>query len=229
MVFTQYTDTMDFLRGELSATPDLPVMCFSGRGGEVRGADGGWRDGLARRRSSGASARARPTSCSAPTPRPRVSISSSAARWSTTTCRGTRCGSSSGSAASTGSGRSTDIRIVNLHYEGHGRDRRLPCARAQRIDLFTDRRRQAAADPGRLPRDIAERLVHRSSRPARTRSSRAREPHPERRVVGRSGRFDLDSITQADLDEPARPEALYYLPALTAWLTAPASCLLASR
>lgn len=43
MVFTQYTDTMDFLRDELIATGNMRVMCFSGRGGEVPAADGSWR------------------------------------------------------------------------------------------------------------------------------------------------------------------------------------------
>ncbi len=45
MVFTQYTDTMDFLREELSEASDfssLKLMCYSGRGGEIPGADG-WR------------------------------------------------------------------------------------------------------------------------------------------------------------------------------------------
>ena len=56
MVFTQYTDTMDFLReelaGEAGAAEDAgtarhagsapKLMCYSGRGGEVPGADG-WR------------------------------------------------------------------------------------------------------------------------------------------------------------------------------------------
>ena len=41
MVFTQYTDTLDFLREEL-ADDGLELMCYSGRGGEVPGADG-WR------------------------------------------------------------------------------------------------------------------------------------------------------------------------------------------
>ena len=41
MVFTQYTDTLDFLREELAADA-LDLMCYSGRGGEVPGADG-WR------------------------------------------------------------------------------------------------------------------------------------------------------------------------------------------
>ena len=43
MVFTQYTDTMDFLREELGKIPNLRLLCFSGRGGEAPGADGGWR------------------------------------------------------------------------------------------------------------------------------------------------------------------------------------------
>jgi SNF2 family DNA or RNA helicase len=41
MVFTQYTDTMDFLRDKLSGT-GIRLMCYSGRGGEVRNADGTW-------------------------------------------------------------------------------------------------------------------------------------------------------------------------------------------
>ena len=44
MVFTQYADTMDFLRDELSNAGDWRLMCFSGRGGEVPSADGSWRE-----------------------------------------------------------------------------------------------------------------------------------------------------------------------------------------
>ena len=44
MVFTQYTDTMDFLRDELLGEDDLRIMCFSGRGGEIPSAGGAaWR------------------------------------------------------------------------------------------------------------------------------------------------------------------------------------------
>ena len=43
MVFTQYTDTMEFLRDALRANDDARLMCFSGRGGEVPAPDGGWR------------------------------------------------------------------------------------------------------------------------------------------------------------------------------------------
>ena len=45
MVFTQYTDTLDFLRGVLRARGDLRLLCFSGRGGEIPAGGGGddWR------------------------------------------------------------------------------------------------------------------------------------------------------------------------------------------
>ena len=43
MVFTQFTDTMDFLRGEIGRDPSLRIMCFSGRGGQVPSPDGTWR------------------------------------------------------------------------------------------------------------------------------------------------------------------------------------------
>ena len=42
MVFTQYTDTMDFLREELLKDGDTRAMCFSGRGGEIPAVDGSW-------------------------------------------------------------------------------------------------------------------------------------------------------------------------------------------
>ena len=42
MVFTQYTDTIDFLREELRKDPSLRLMCFTGRGGEVPDAGGRW-------------------------------------------------------------------------------------------------------------------------------------------------------------------------------------------
>jgi SNF2 family DNA or RNA helicase len=44
MVFTQFTDTMDFLRREIGRDdPNLRIMCFSGRGGQVPDNNGSWR------------------------------------------------------------------------------------------------------------------------------------------------------------------------------------------
>lgn len=43
MVFTGYTDTMDGLRDWLADQTGREIICFSGRGGEIRTPDGGWR------------------------------------------------------------------------------------------------------------------------------------------------------------------------------------------
>ncbi len=37
IIFTQFTDTLDFLREHLARSAGFGVMCFSGRGGEVPG------------------------------------------------------------------------------------------------------------------------------------------------------------------------------------------------
>ncbi|MFP5237646.1 MAG: SNF2-related protein [Acidobacteriota bacterium] len=42
MVFTQYTDTLDFLREHLSKQTPYRLLCFSGRGGEVMAGQGYW-------------------------------------------------------------------------------------------------------------------------------------------------------------------------------------------
>ena len=42
MVFTQFTDTMDFLRDQLRAAPGLKMMCYSGRGGDIPIGDSEW-------------------------------------------------------------------------------------------------------------------------------------------------------------------------------------------
>lgn len=43
MVFTGYTDTMDGLRDWLAEETGREILCFSGRGGEVRTSDGAWK------------------------------------------------------------------------------------------------------------------------------------------------------------------------------------------
>ncbi len=43
MVFTQYTDTMDFLRRQISDAFGPGVICFSGRGGEILTPSGDWQ------------------------------------------------------------------------------------------------------------------------------------------------------------------------------------------
>ncbi len=43
MVFTQYADTMEFLRVALHEGTNMRLMCYSGRGGEIPTEGGGWR------------------------------------------------------------------------------------------------------------------------------------------------------------------------------------------
>jgi hypothetical protein len=43
IVFTQFTDTLDFLRDQVVELADRRVMCFSGRGGEIPTRDGHWQ------------------------------------------------------------------------------------------------------------------------------------------------------------------------------------------
>ena len=43
LVFTQYTDTMDFLRQQLAPVYGAAVACYSGRGGEMLTSQEGWR------------------------------------------------------------------------------------------------------------------------------------------------------------------------------------------
>ncbi|MDG2991992.1 SNF2-related protein [Candidatus Synechococcus calcipolaris G9] len=43
IIFTQFTDTLDFLRQELTQSLQLPIICFSGRGGEILQNNGYWK------------------------------------------------------------------------------------------------------------------------------------------------------------------------------------------
>ncbi|HOZ48678.1 MAG TPA: SNF2-related protein [Candidatus Hydrogenedentes bacterium] len=42
IIFTQYTDTMEFLKDFVAERVDLPIGCFSGEGGQRRGPSGTW-------------------------------------------------------------------------------------------------------------------------------------------------------------------------------------------
>ncbi len=57
LVFTQFTDTLDFLRDYLVSECGFRVLCFSGRGGEYRRTDGSWsivsREDIKRRFKAG--------------------------------------------------------------------------------------------------------------------------------------------------------------------------------
>ena len=103
MVFTQYTDTMDFLRDQLSKNGSMRLMCFSGRGGEIASADGTWRvigrDEAKRRFRDREADILLCTDAAAEG----LNFQFCGAVDQLRTCRGTPCGSSSASVASIGS------------------------------------------------------------------------------------------------------------------------------
>ena len=148
MVFTQYTDTMDFLRDELRQATGRCASCAS-RAAAARctASDGAWRRDLARR-GQAALPRGRGRHPAVHRRRRRGSELPVLRRArSTTTCRGTRCGSSSASGASTASVSATRDPHRQPALRRHGRSRRVPGA-ARPHRPVRDGRRPPAADPG---------------------------------------------------------------------------------
>jgi superfamily II DNA or RNA helicase len=203
MVFTQYTDTMDFLRDELATRTSLRVMCFSGRGGEVRGADGRWR-GISREE---AKRRFR-------TGQADVLLCTDAA------AEGLNfqfCGSlinyempwnpmrveqRIGRIDRLGQ-KHAIIRIVNLHYEGTV-EADVYMALRRRINLFESVVGRLQPILARLPGVISGHvLAHHGSDPD-ARAALAGNLEREAEAAKREG-FDLDAMLDSDLQEPPRP------------------------
>ena len=118
VVFTQFTDTLDWLRDQLQATYGSKIACYTGDGGSRWNPE---RRRLGetpqRRKSRNCSGRVtRSGSCSVLTPCPKASTCRPATGSSTTTCRGTSCGSSNASDASTASAADPPCTITNYFY-----------------------------------------------------------------------------------------------------------------
>ena len=208
MVFTQYTDTMDFLREALLARTECRLMCFSGRGGEIPSADGSWRsidrDDAKRRFRDAAADVLLCTDAAAEglnfqfcgalinydMPWNPMKVEQRIGRID-------RLGQ-----------RHRVIRIVNLHYEDTVETDVYRALRA-RIGLF-----EAVVGPlqpivARLPRMISRTVLSGGDRDARERAHVVDAIKQEVREAEGRG-FDLDAVTEEDLVMPKRP-----LPAVT--------------
>ena len=208
MVFTQYTDTMDFLRMRLGREPDLRVMCFSGRGGEILEKDGTWRvvgrEDAKRRFKQGKADVMLCTDAAAEGLNFQFcgALVNYDMPWNPM-----RVEQRIGRIDRLGQ-RYEIIRVANLHYADTV-EADVYLALRKRINLFTAVVGKLQPILSRLPGVISQSvLTGRSAGPA------AREA-----VVGQleretaealSGGFDLDTMIDADLAEPARPA-----PALT--------------
>lgn len=203
MVFTQFTDTMDYLR-ELLAAAGSSVMCFSGRGGEIRNTDGTWtpisRDEVKRRFKEG---------------RSEVLVCTDAAAeglnfqfcgalvnydmpWNPM-----RVEQRIGRIDRLGQ-RFSDIRIINLHYEDTV-EADVYRALRSRISIFEKVVGGLQPILTRLPRLIEDSVLAKSADPASKRDD-ALQALDTAIAAGEDAALNLDDFSDEDLDLPARPD-----------------------
>ncbi|MBM3879666.1 MAG: helicase [Verrucomicrobia bacterium] len=204
MVFTQYTDTMDFLREELTTQTSLRVMCFSGRGGEVRDSDGHWR------KISREEAKRRFREGKAD-----VLLCTDAASEGLNFqfCGGLvnydmpwnpmRVEQRIGRMDRLGQQHAM-IRIVNLHYEGTV-EADVYMALRRRINLFESVVGRLQPILARLPGVITGHVLDRRNRDPEARAAITGDLEQQAEAAKQEG-FDLDAMLDADLQEPPRPD-----------------------
>ena len=205
MVFTQYTDTMDFLREELLKGTDQKLMCFSGRGGEIPAASASWRrigrDDAKRRFRDGEADILLCTDAAAEGLNFQFcgALINYDMPWNPM-----RVEQRIGRIDRLGQQHEI-IRIVNLHYEGTV-ETDVYRALRNRIDLFKTVVGPLQPILAGLPRAISDAVL----------SGRGREYDERARVVdtikhqaqAAEGRgFDIDAVTDKDLAMPARTPA----------------------
>ena len=203
MVFSQFTDTMDFLREALRGEAGPRLMCFSGRGGEIPTADGGWRTisrDEAKRRfrdreadillcTDAAAEGLNFQFCGALV---NYDMPWNPMRVEQRIGRIDRLGQVH-----------PVIRIVNLHYEGTVETDVYRVLRS-RIDLFKAVVGRLQPILAQLPQTIADAVVSSASREGLERASVMDAIERQARQA-EAGGFDLDAALDADITLPDRP------------------------
>lgn len=218
MVFTQFTDTMDYLR-DLLVGAGNSVMCFSGRGGEVRNTDGTWtlitRDEVKRRFKEG---------------RSEVLVCTDAAAeglnfqfcgalvnydmpWNPM-----RVEQRIGRIDRLGQ-RFSDIRIINLHYEDTV-EADVYRALRSRISIFEKVVGGLQPILTRLPRLIEESVLSKSAAPGAKRDD-ALQALDSAIAAGEGSALNLDEFADEDIEVPTRPDPAISLSDLRAVLDRP--------
>ena len=203
IVFTQYTDTMDFLRQELHKDADSRLMCFSGRGGEVPSADGTWRritrDDAKRRFLEGEADILLCTEAAAEGLNFQFcgALINYDMPWNPMRVeqrigRIDRLGQKYGV-----------IRIVNLHYEGTV-ETDVYRALRERIGLFETVVGRLQPILARLPGVISGAVLSGGGREQAERARVVAEIEEQAAESG-LGSFDIDAVTEEELDMPDRP------------------------
>jgi hypothetical protein len=212
MVFTQYTDTLDFLRDHLRDVGGHRVLCFSGRGGELPNQDGTWRTvtrGETKRLFRDGKAEVM------------VCTDAAAEGLNFQFCGAVinydmpwnpmRVEQRIGRIDRLGQ-RFEEIHIVNLHYEDTV-EADVYRALRERIGLFQDFVGKLQPILAQLPKAIGEAgLV---SKPERERQRRTLVSDLDTQVrEAETTGFDLDEAIDANLEAPRRPQPSYDLDAL---------------
>ena len=203
MVFTMYTDTMDFLREELTAKTTLRVMCFSGRGGEVREKDGHWRtisrDEAKRRFRAGQADVLLCTDAAAEGLNFQFcgSLINYDMPWNPM-----RVEQRIGRIDRLGQ-QHAKIRILNLHYEGTV-EADVYMALRRRINLFETVVGRLQPILAKLPSVITGHILDRRNRDPEARAAITGDLEQQAEAAKQEG-FDLDAMLDADLQEPPRP------------------------
>jgi len=205
MVFTQYTDTMDFLRVRLASEPEIRVMCFSGRGGEIRETDGTWRavsrEAAKRHFREGKADVLLCTDAAAEGINFQFcgSLVNYDMPWNPM-----RVEQRIGRIDRLGQ-KHPDIRIVNLHYKDTV-EADVYLALRKRINLFTSVVGRLQPILAKMPGVIAQTVLagKGANKEARARVVGELE---QAAAVAESEGFDLDGFVDADLEEPPQPDA----------------------
>ena len=205
MVFTQYTDTMVFLRGELLKDADQRLMCFSGRGGEIPSADGTWRgigrDDAKRRFRDGEADILLCTDAAAEGLNFQFcgALINYDMPWNPM-----RVEQRIGRIDRLGQRHGT-IRIVNLHYVGTV-ETDVYRALRNRIGLFESVVGRLQPILAQLPRTITQTVLSGENRDARERANVVDAIERQTREAEGRG-FDIDAVTESDLAMPPRTQS----------------------
>jgi superfamily II DNA/RNA helicase len=218
MVFTQFADTMDYLRDQLVKT-GKSVMCFSGRGGEVRNTDGTWalitRDEVKRRFKEG---------------RSEILVCTDAAAeglnfqfcgalvnydmpWNPM-----RVEQRIGRIDRLGQ-RFSDIRIINLHYENTV-EADVYRALRSRISIFENVVGGLQPILTALPQLIQDSVLSKSNTPDAKRDDAVRAVE-DAITAGEEANLNLDEFADEELEVPFRPDPAITLSDLRAILDRP--------
>jgi SNF2 family DNA or RNA helicase len=219
IVFTQYTDTMEFLRQYLMETERYKVICFSGRGGELADGNGNWRvisrDETKRIFREGKADILLCTDAAAEGLNFQFcgALINYDMPWNPM-----RVEQRIGRIDRLGQVYE-NIKIINLHYKDTV-ETDVYLALRERIGLFSQYVGKLQPILATLPRSITNATLSKRAEQEQQRAALVNELDNSIRQAQEES-FDLDAITEADLEEPLRLEPLYDLQTLDQLLQNP--------